>query len=54
MCVGGGGEGRRKWEDRRGGRGGMGRAGEIKRRGRGEGRKGKGNKILMFRGRRTF
>ena len=33
-----------------GGRGGMGRAGEIKRRGKGEGRKGKWKEILMFRG----
>ena len=52
VCVCWGGGGRRKEEDGRGERGGMGRAGEIKRRGRdvgggeGEGRKGK--KILMF------
>ena len=46
--------GRRKGEDGRGGRGGMGRAGEIKKRGRGEGRKGKGKKILMFRGQKNI
>ena len=47
MCVLGG---RRKGENGRGGRGGMGRAGEIKIKERGEGRKGKGKEILMFKG----